>query len=114
MQTTIPNVSVVGAALVIAWLVWPQPAWAQGDAALITKGEKIYADKKCALCHMIKGKGGKTGGDLSDVGARREASWLKQFMKDPKAMDPKAAKMLPFRGSDEELEALVAYLTSLQ
>ena len=28
---------------------------AEPDQALIAKGEKIYADKKCAVCHMIKG-----------------------------------------------------------
>lgn len=89
-------------------------ALAQGDAALIAKGEKVYADKKCSICHMLKGKGGKTASDLSAVGAKREASWLKQFMKDPKGMDPKAAKMLPFKGSEEELEALVAYMASLK
>jgi mono/diheme cytochrome c family protein len=50
-------------------------AQAESDQALIAKGEKIYADKKCAVCHMIKGKGGKGGPDLSDVGTKRDAVW---------------------------------------
>lgn len=80
---------------------------------LIAKGEAIYAEKKCAVCHMINGKGGKAGGDLSLVGAKREERWLREFMKAPKAVLPKA-KMLPFKGSDEELEALILYLASLK
>lgn len=91
-------------------------AWAQAD--LIAKGEKVFADKKCIPCHAIKGKGGTVGPtargpELSTVGANRDAQWLKTFLKDPKAVNPKS-KMMAFNGTDEELEALVAYLTSLR
>ena len=93
-------------------------AWAQTDPAQVAKGEKVYLEKKCALCHAIKGKGGTAGPaargpELSDVGAKRESQWLKTFMKDPRTVVPKA-KMLPFKGNDEELEALVGYLGSLK
>jgi mono/diheme cytochrome c family protein len=86
--------------------------WAQGDP-LIMRGKQIYAEKKCAVCHMIKGKGGKTGGDLSDVGAKRDEQWLRAFIKDPKSMNPKS-KMIIFKGSDQELDSLVAYMASLK
>jgi mono/diheme cytochrome c family protein len=93
-------------------------AWAQAAPALIAKGEKIYAEKNCALCHVLKGKGGTVGPtargpDLSTAGAQRDAQWLKAFLKDPKAVNPKA-KMMAFKGTEEELEAVVAYLGSLQ
>lgn len=101
--------------LLISAVLFAAPsAWAQTDPVQVTKGEKVYADKRCAICHAINGKGAKTASDLSAVGNKRDASWLKTFMKDPKAMDPKAAKMLPFRGGDEELEALAAYMSSLK
>ena len=38
---------------------------------------------------------------------------MKTFMKDPKVLVPKA-KMMAFKGGDEELEALVEYLGSLK
>lgn len=93
-------------------------AWAQADSALIAKGEKTFADKKCVSCHAIKGKGGTVGPmargpDLSTVGAQRDAQWLKGFLKDPKAVNPNA-KMMAFKGTEEELEALVAYLGLLK
>lgn len=108
----------VGLILMIALVLAATEAWAQTDSALIEKGEKTFADKKCVLCHVINGKGG-TGGplargpDLSTVGAQRDAQWLKAFMKDPKGVNPKA-KMMAFKGTEEELEALVAYLGSLK
>jgi mono/diheme cytochrome c family protein len=90
---------------------------AEPDAALIAKGQQLYSDKKCGVCHAIKGKGGTAGPargpDLSDVGAKRDPRWLIAFMKDPKSLNP-GSKMMPYKGSQEELEALVAYLTSLR
>lgn len=85
----------------------------QADPGTIAKGKQIYAEKKCAACHMINRVGGKTGGDLSDVGAKRDVQWLKAFLKDPKAANPKS-KMMAFRGTDDELEALAAYMASLK
>jgi mono/diheme cytochrome c family protein len=88
-------------------------AWAQRDPVQATKGADVYLQKKCNVCHSINGKGGKAGPDLGAEGTKRDVPWLKAFLKDPKASNPKS-KMMPFKGSDEELEALVAYLTSLK
>ncbi len=82
--------------------------------SLIAKGKKLYADKRCPACHMIDGKGKKIGGDLSHVGAKRDAQWLRTFLNNPKAMIPKARMMPSFKGTEEELHALVAYLASLK
>lgn len=113
MRAPVKGDRMPGAAIAVPLLVVASMAWAQSDPAQGAKGEKVYLQKKCAACHMIKGKGGKAGPELSDVGAKRDAQWLKTFMKDPKAVVPKA-KMMPFKGGDEELEALVAYLSSLK
>jgi cytochrome c oxidase subunit 2 len=107
-----------GLMLISALVLAATGAWAQADSALIAKGEKTFADKKCVLCHVIKEKGGTVGPMargpvLSTVGAQRDAEWLKAFMKDPKAVNPNA-KMMAFKGTEEELEALVAYLGSLK
>lgn len=101
-------------AMLWGWTVAPAlKVWAQPDPATIVRGETVYAEKKCAMCHAIKGKGGKSGGDLTTVGAKRDAAWLKQFTKEPKSVMPNA-KMPPFKGTEQELEAVVAYMTSLQ
>jgi mono/diheme cytochrome c family protein len=86
---------------------------AQGEKGSAEKGKELYEAKKCGLCHTVDGSGGKKGGDLSDVGDKRDAVWLTNYMKDPKSVMPEA-KMPAFRGSDEELQDLVAYLMSLK
>ncbi|MGB7292267.1 MAG: cytochrome c [Thermodesulfobacteriota bacterium] len=86
---------------------------AQAGEGSVEKGKELYGAKKCGLCHTVDGSGGKKGGDLSDVGDKRDAEWLTKYMKDPKSLLPEA-KMPAFKGSDEELQDLVAYLLSLK
>jgi cytochrome c2 len=99
-------------------LEWPFDDFQHGKSfcsgwGRIGRKEKLYGAKKCGLCHTVDGSGGKKGGDLSDVGDKRDAEWLTKYMKDPKSLLPEA-KMPAFKGSDEELQNLVAYLTSLK
>ena len=77
------------------------------------EGKKVYSEMKCAMCHKIEGVGGKTGPDLSGVGSRKDAAWIKGFLRDPKSVIP-GTKQPAFKGTDEQLEALVAYLMSLR
>ena len=86
---------------------------AQAQEGSVDKGKELFSAKKCGLCHTVDGSGGKKGGDLSDVGDKKDAEWLTKYMKDPKSLMPEA-KMPAFKGSDEELQDLVAYLLSLK
>jgi cytochrome c oxidase cbb3-type subunit 3 len=53
------------------------------------RGEKVYASKgSCARCHTVNGHGGALGPDLTDVGARRSASYLLESVLDPEAAVP--------------------------
>jgi cytochrome c2 len=79
----------------------------------VTLGAAAYKTLRCSMCHKIQGSGGKIGPDLSDVGSRRDAAWLKKYLPDPKATIP-GAKMPPVKTTLENLDALVAYLTSLK
>ncbi|HXG30840.1 MAG TPA: c-type cytochrome [Thermodesulfobacteriota bacterium] len=65
----------------------------------------------------------KVGGDLSNVGKVRESKWIQEFVQNPKDYfkeDPECAKKAKkkyrkrFKGTEEELSALVAYLSSLK
>jgi cytochrome c oxidase cbb3-type subunit III len=52
-----------------------------GDAA---KGEKIFGGAAgCAICHMVKGRGGLLGPDLSRVGASRSTAYLIESIREP-------------------------------
>jgi cytochrome c oxidase cbb3-type subunit 3 len=52
-----------------------------GDSAT---GERIFFGKgACAKCHMVKGRGGRLGPDLTRVGAARSAAYLTESIREP-------------------------------
>jgi PQQ-dependent dehydrogenase (methanol/ethanol family) len=53
---------------------------APGDAAA---GERVFAVQRCASCHMIQGRGGVLGPDLSNVGRERQPAQIEQALADP-------------------------------
>ena len=58
------------------------------------RGEQLYFTKgACARCHAIKGQGGAFGPDLTDIGLRRGASYLRTSLTDPEADVPKSFSM---------------------
>lgn len=81
--------------------------------AEIEAGKKVFNDQRCFQCHPIQGAGGSVGPDLSKIGETRDALWLKLFLPNPKA-ELSFTMMPPFKGSSEELDVLVEYLSSLK
>ena len=91
------------------------------DEAAAKKGKSLFQARGCAACHSI-GKGKGAGPDLAGVTTRREAEWLKNWLKAPDQMlgsDPIAQEMLKeYKGvkmpnlklKDDEVEALMHYL----
>jgi cytochrome c oxidase cbb3-type subunit 3 len=51
-----------------------------GDA---THGAGVYQSKGCARCHMIRGVGDGFGPELTNIGARRNAAYLRQTLLNP-------------------------------
>jgi len=47
------------------------------------RGARIFSTKGCSGCHIVAGKGEGFGPELSDIGARRSASWLRQTVRRP-------------------------------
>jgi cytochrome c oxidase cbb3-type subunit III len=56
-----------------------------GDAV---RGERVYASKGCGSCHMIQGQGSGFGPELTDIGARRSADFLRESVVAPEASVP--------------------------
>ena len=70
---------------------------------------------KCRDCHTLKGKGGSSAPNLTNVGARRDRTYIYQQIKDPKSHNPRTA--MPSFGdrlSENDLNTLVDYLSSLK
>jgi putative heme-binding domain-containing protein len=48
------------------------------------KGEELFYQKvQCSQCHMVNGRGGRLGPDLSRIGAARSPSYLAGKIRDP-------------------------------
>ena len=86
--------------------------------ATIAKGQQVYADQKCGLCHSIGDKGNKKG-PLDGVGSKLPAADIKAWMTDAKGMTAKTKAtrkpdMKSYTLPADELDALVAYMMSLK
>jgi len=62
-----------------------EPEVVPGDA---TAGRKVYEAQDCAACHIVGGTGSSLGPDLSDVGMRRSAAYLRKELVQPGATSP--------------------------
>ena len=91
------------------------PAGAQD---LKAKGEKLFTDQKCSLCHSVAGKG-NVKGPMDDVGTKLQAADIRSWITDAKAMTAKTGatrkpEMKQFALEKDDVDALVAYLTTLK
>ena len=91
------------------------PAAAQDQKA---KGEKLFTDQKCSLCHSVAGKGNVKGA-LDEVGSKLSAADIRAWMTDAKGMTAKTGatrkpEMKQFTLEKDDVDALVAYLMTLK
>jgi mono/diheme cytochrome c family protein len=107
---------IVRTVLVVA-LLSAMPAAAQD--AKIQRGQKVYTDQKCAVCHSVAGKGNQKGA-LDAVGDKLSAEEIRQWLINPREMTgkTKATRKPPMPAfaklSEEDLDALIAYMQSLK
>jgi cbb3-type cytochrome oxidase cytochrome c subunit len=83
------------------------------EYANLQEGEKLFLKYPCWVCHSVKGKGGKLAPDLTKVGTRRDKAWMIKHFKDPRSLSQKSF-MPKFNLSDEQINELITYLTSLR
>ncbi|MEK6683239.1 MAG: cytochrome c [Nitrospirota bacterium] len=91
---------------------------------IVERGKLVYKDHECYNCHKIGGKGGKKRGpELDNMGNLATAEQLKKKIFEPtawyaegyeKRKKDKMPDKFPDVMSEEELEALVAYLMTLK
>ena len=91
---------------------------ASAQDAKVAKGEKIFADQKCSLCHSIGDKGNKKG-PLDGVGSKLSADDIRQWIVDAKGMTAKTKatrkpEMKAYTLAKDDVDALVAYLQTLK
>jgi cytochrome c oxidase subunit 2 len=86
---------------------------AQDRTALIEQGHKLFMDQGCFGCHMVGKMGTPIGPDLSQVGDKYPSAYLVGWLRDP-ASQKRTAHMLKIELTEQEIQALGAYLSSLR
>ena len=91
---------------------------AAAQDAKVSKGEQLYADQKCGVCHSIGDKGNKKG-PLDGVAAKLSADEIREWIVDSKGMTAKTKatrkpEMKAFTLEKADVDALVAYLSGLK
>jgi cbb3-type cytochrome oxidase cytochrome c subunit len=82
------------------------------SAACAGRGREVFVVEGCVFCHRFRELGSGGLPDLSEVGSRRGAAWIRTQICDPAAHNP-ATRMPSFRhigGFDQW--SLVAFLRS--
>jgi mono/diheme cytochrome c family protein len=101
----------------LAGLALPRLALAQDSPA--QKGQQVFADQKCSICHSVAGKGNAKG-SLDHVGGKWKADEIRQWITTSKEMAAKheatrKPPMKDFSGLPKgDVDALVAYLQTLK
>lgn len=91
----------------------------QPDAKTTERGQKVYTDQKCSMCHSVGGKGGKVSA-LDDVGSRLSEEEIRQWLISPRVMaEKKKSTKKPLmpeytKLSKDDLTAVIAYMMSLK
>ena len=91
---------------------------AAAQDAKAAQGQKLFADQKCTLCHSVGDKGNKKG-PLDGVAAKLKADEIREWIVDAKGMTaktkaPRKPEMKAYTLPKDDVDALVAYLTTLK
>jgi putative heme-binding domain-containing protein len=71
-----------------------------GDA---TRGKALYETKgNCVACHVIRGTGGVSGPELTDIGARRSPAHLREAIVNPNAAVPDGYLVMRVTTADKQ------------
>ena len=89
------------------------PGLAQDHTTSIEQGKQLFFTQGCYGCHTVGKVGTPIGPDLSPVGGQYGLSYLTGWLRDP-ASQKRTAHMPKIDLTEEEIQALAAYLSSLR
>ncbi|GFO65435.1 cytochrome c [Geomonas paludis] len=91
-----------------------QPAETRRPPAQLELTDEALFNERCRDCHIVKGKGGVVGPELSHVGSKRDSRFLEQVIREPAKVYPGTA-MPPYDTfSKKQVDSLVDYLSGLK
>ena len=98
---------------VVIFTLFAMAAHVTAAASADGQGEQIFK-QKCAMCHIVNGKGGAIGPELTKIAAKLKAKEIRMQLENPKKSNPSTSmpsfKTLP----KDEMDALLGYLKTLK
>jgi mono/diheme cytochrome c family protein len=93
------------------------PVAAQSHAK-VDEGAALFTAQKCMMCHSVAGSGHRKG-PLDIMIAKDKAEHIRQWLQDPEGMRARTnatrtPAMKPLKLNADQIDALVAYLTSVK
>ena len=82
-------------------------------AQAANNGEQIFK-QKCTMCHVVNGKGGQIGPDLTKVSGRMAEKSLKEKLEKPKKSNPTSSMPSFSTFPKADMDALIGYLRTLK
>lgn len=84
-----------------------------GTVRAESAGEKLF-HRKCTMCHVVKGRGGAIGPDLTTVSTRMSAAQLQAKIAYPKKTHPGTSMPSFATLGASDTQALISYLATLR
>jgi mono/diheme cytochrome c family protein len=78
-----------------------------------SKGEQLF-NQKCAMCHVVKGKGGAIGPELTNVAARMKVTDLRVQLENPKKKNATSSMPSYKTLSKPDMDAMLVFLRTLK
>ena len=76
----------------------------------VALGKRVWENNNCVGCHTIMGEGAYFAPELGNVYTRRGPEFIKEWIKNQPTEVPGRRQMPQFNLSEEELDAIVAFL----
>jgi nitric oxide reductase subunit C len=80
----------------------------------VSPGAAVFQTRGCMNCHSLHGTGGTFGPALDTIGKTLNIEQIEQYVKNPKAVNPKAMMPPQTTLSDKELEEVASFLANLK
>lgn len=76
----------------------------------VRAGKDLWDSNNCMGCHTLMGEGAYYAPELTRVYERRGPAFMNAMLRDPAAMYPGQRQMTNYHFTDEEIDALIAFL----
>lgn len=80
----------------------------------VSPGAAVFQTRGCMNCHSLHGAGGTFGPALDTIGRKLSREQIEHYIKDPKAVNPKAMMPPQTALSEKELEEVAGFLANLK